>query len=125
MSYAKEECSEENLLFFTEVRAFRARHTTYGDEMPTESDMRRDAAVIIDRYLRQDAPDALNLPSAELMLFKDGLLDEHKCTPTMFDALVRAAPGSSMHSRLHAVSVRSVLIAAPQYGLACTVTNHL
>lgn len=88
-NFARSEHSEENLLFYSDVRDFKKQFTTYGHVVPDESLMRQEAERIIDRYLRADAPDALNLPSAHLAQFKHGLTTDTPCTANMFDAVAR------------------------------------
>lgn len=90
--YARSEYSEENLAFYDDVQAFRKRFITFGDVQLSEAEhdeMRAEAERIINKYLKQEADEALNLPSWELERFKAGLPPDQPVATNMFDPTLR------------------------------------
>jgi len=90
--YAKKEHSEENLLFYNDALAFRKRFTTFGKGDLSQSDkesMRAEAERMINKFLRHDADEALNLPAHELKGWANGLTEEMAITANMFDSVLR------------------------------------
>jgi len=94
--YARREASEENLLFFDAAREFhRARLSANGSTVlapatvgeSDDEELKSDADAIIQQYLRDDSPMALNLPSNILGRFKRTATIKY--SPHMFDCAAR------------------------------------
>jgi len=128
LEFAKQEHSEENLLFYEKALTFRKSYEFKDAENLREDEiekMRREAMMLIELFLKEDSELALNLPHSNP--FKKGFLPSVTPAPNMFDSICRIVHKmieQDVFPRFRVSSIGSELLAKfPQLANRLSGTN--